>query len=240
LAARDLVRELWWIRRLQYGSGDEMRQAARHLADLKSARAAPHVIRAAAREDDTALLYGTLRAIGEAAYPEVFRAYPGFTDAERRLARAALSFLPTPRGFAPVLAGVLEEDRFPELRNVLVQALGSCEEGKGVLAVLARIAAAPDARLRLASIQALRLVHADPGATVPLLITALRDPQAEVREEAAFALGLWESAGRAATNPLLSLAADPDESVRSAASVALRRITGGDTASGPPTGEPKG
>jgi HEAT repeat protein len=133
----------------------------------------------------------------------------------RRAAAVALGEIGDPRGAARLTAALRE----PELETTALEALRRM--GRAALPELERAFAGASAAVRRQLVDLLARLE-DPRVE-RLLLAALADPSAEVRADAAFALG--DARVFDALRPLMALKAqDPSPEVRRAASAALRRL----------------
>jgi HEAT repeat protein len=169
---------------------------------------------------------GSLSRIGAAAIPAMLE----FIVRERsptreRLAEMLITLYSGPLPQRPQLAELkLDSAELGNQRAEILQRLSASHRDPVMSRVLAAMLNDPDATVRVAAIKS---VHGDrvPGVVLAL-IRRLKDQDANVRAEAARALGVLGDAGRPALFSLRRMAADEQEPVRMAASEALQRIEG--------------
>lgn len=178
--------------------------AATALGLLGDPCAVPALLAASAAEQDPSAQAVLLRALGRI----------GGEAAREALVPALASRMPEIRTAAAVALGemgglaaaALLEQALPRLtgrepRVSAVLALGFAGEATAVPTLSRLLAADPDHEVRAAAARALRLLG-EP-ASRPALAAALNDPQADVRQQAAWALGALGALGDPAAEPAL-------------------------------------
>jgi HEAT repeat protein len=110
------------------------------------------------------------------------------------------------------------EDSEESVRQAAVVAIGEIEPGSRLLEPVVRLLRSSDATIRRASVRA--LLQIDLGESVPTLVAAGHDSDAEVRQGIVAAVGEW---GGAAVSPWLRerLTHDPSPGVRAEAAYRL-------------------
>ncbi|PTA42682.1 HEAT repeat domain-containing protein [Micromonospora sp. RP3T] len=139
-------------------------------------------------------------------------------DGEQLGTALGLATLADPPACRAVVLPLLD-DGDPHLRRAALQALGHVFEAAD-LERLRAAAADPDPEIRRTALGALPAVHLDPRAYA-LVVTALRDPDAWVRDQAVLLLA-W-SAPPAVVDHLVELTADPAWPVRTVLGEAIGR-----------------
>jgi HEAT repeat protein len=129
---------------------------------------------------------------------------------------------------APSLIDSLS-DGDPQVRQDVAFALGLLnEKGKaGVPRLVELVESDPELRVRIGAMRAFQTMRGDALPAVPVLIKALKDPEAEIRVEAAESLGriaFFGDADEAVVALIASLQEDRDANVRSESTEALGRI----------------
>jgi HEAT repeat protein len=127
------------------------------------------------------------------------------------------------------ITGLLTEalkDSAESVRQAAVVAIGDVEPGLRLLQPVVGLLKSSDVTIRRAAVQA--LLQVDSAESVPALVVAGRDPDAEVRQGVVAALGEW---GGAAVSPWLRerLAQDPSPGVRAEAAYRLGMRDDNDT-----------
>lgn len=110
------------------------------------------------------------------------------------------------------------EDPVESVRQAAVVAIGEIETGTRLFQPVVGLLRSSDARVRRAAVQA--LLQIDASQSIPLLVAAGRDADAEVRQGAVAAVGEW---GGPSVSPWLRerLAEDPAPGVRAEAAYRL-------------------
>jgi HEAT repeat protein len=110
------------------------------------------------------------------------------------------------------------EDPDESVRQAAVVAIGEIEPGTRLLQPIAGLLQSSDAMIRRAAVRA--LLYVDSSRSIPALVAAGRDSDAEVRQGIVAAVGEW---GGAAVSPWLRerLAEDPTPGVRAEAAYRL-------------------
>ncbi len=118
------------------------------------------------------------------------------------------------------------EDPVESVRQAAVVAIGEIEPGTRLLKPVVGLLRSSDARVRRTAVQA--LLQVDASQSIPALVTAGRDSDAEVRQGIVAAVGEW---GGAAVSPWLRerLAEDPAPGVRAEVAYRLGLLSDSDT-----------
>jgi HEAT repeat protein len=149
-----------------------------------------------------------LGRIGSAdAIPALITALDDEQSEVRREAVVALgAFGPKSRGAVSRLILLLENSD-PEIQIVIVQCLGSIGDKAAVPALEKILAASKTSSIRVATVRALGRLGKGSATTLPVLASVLlNDPDSDLRNEAAAALGSFEPASVAAVGPLVRAA----------------------------------
>lgn len=128
-------------------------------------------------------------------------------------------------GVVGLLAQALE-DSVESVRQAAVVAIGDIEPGSRLLEPIVGLLRSSDVTIRRAAVRA--LLQVDSSQSVPALVAAGRDSDAEVRQGIVAAVGEW---GGAAVSPWLRerLAQDPSPGVRAEAAYRLGMLSDLDT-----------
>ena len=118
------------------------------------------------------------------------------------------------------------EDSAESVRQAAVVAIGDIEPGSRLLQPVVGLLRSSDVTIRRAAVRA--LLQVDSSQSVPALVAAGRDSDAEVRQGIVAAVGEW---GGAAVSPWLRerLAQDPSPGVRAEAAYRLGMLSDLDT-----------
>ncbi|GHJ16246.1 MULTISPECIES: HEAT repeat domain-containing protein [unclassified Micromonospora] len=163
------------------------------------------------------------RLCGADVLPRLLRLYAdalrdGDDDGEQLGMAVGLATRADPPACRAVVLPLLD-DRDPHLRRAALETLGHMFEAPD-LERLRAAAADPDPEIRRTALGALPAVHLDPRAYA-LVVTALRDPDAWVRDQAVLLLA-W-SAPPAVVDHLVELTSDPAWPVRTVLGEAIGR-----------------
>jgi HEAT repeat protein len=129
------------------------------------------------------------------------------------------------KGVVVLLAQALE-DPVESVRQAAVVAIGEIEPGARLLQPVVGVLQSSDAAVRRAAVRA--LLQVDSSESVPALVAAGRDSDAEVRQGIVAAVGEW---GGAAASPWIRerLVGDPSPGVRAEAAYRLGMLSDPDT-----------
>ncbi|MCG3777021.1 MAG: hypothetical protein JW395_3896 [Nitrospira sp.] len=118
------------------------------------------------------------------------------------------------------------EDPVESVRQAAVVAIGEIEPGTRLLQPVVGLLKSSDATIRKSAVQA--LLQVDASQSIPALVAAGRDSDAEVRQGIVAAVGEW---GGAAVSPWLRerLAEDPAPEVRAEAAYRLGLLSDSDS-----------
>jgi HEAT repeat protein len=132
---------------------------------------------------------------------------------------------PATEGVVVLLTQALE-DPVESVRQAAVVAIGEIEPGSRLLQPVIGLLRSPDVTVRRAAVQA--LLQVDSSQSVPALVAAGRDSDAEVRQGIVAAVGEW---GGSAVSPWLRerLAHDLSPGVRAEAAYRLGMLSDSDT-----------
>ena len=133
---------------------------------------------------------------------------------------------PTATGGVVVLLKQALEDPVESVRQAAVVAIGEIEPGARLLQPVVGLLQSSDATIRRAAVRA--LLQVDSSESVPALVAAGRDSDAEVRQGIVAAVGEW---GGAAASPWIRerLVGDPSPGVRAEAAYRLGTLSDPDT-----------
>ena len=185
---------------LLHDEGPEMRRtAAESLGKIGDPRAADSIL---------LLIHDPAAIVREASVLAMGRVKPTSTDGVLGLLTQAL------------------EDSVESVRQAAVVAIGDIEPGSRLLQPVVGLLRSSDVTIRRAAVRA--LLQVDSSQSVPALVVAGRDSDAEVRQGIVAAVGEW---GGAAVSPWLRerLAQDPSPGVRAEAAYRLGMLSDPDT-----------
>jgi HEAT repeat protein len=237
-AAKDRIREEWWLHKLRTGDSRERTAAAEGLARLGSIRAVPILLRISGDDgkkvlshfllsDEANAAMGALQAVvskrGTLVLPHLTEALrSGYWTVRWRAAQLILALAPGVEEAVPALVQAFEDEPENDGRRILRTAAHDVLVRIGSPAVPTLVA-----RLQSTDTMNLRVARAlaDIGPpSVPALIDVLDRGTREGKLSALFSLFDMGHDGNLAGPKLLSLLGDPDKPIRTRAALALAKM----------------